>query len=44
MISEGEMSSGQDESDLNDKPPDMKLLDRFEKYVEYIELAIERPG
>jgi hypothetical protein len=44
MLSEEEMSSGQDESDLNDKLPAMKLLDRFEKYVEYIDVLIERPG
>ena len=44
MLSEEEMSSGQDESDLNDKLPAMKLLDRFEKYVEYIDMLIERPG
>ena len=44
MLTEGEVSSVQDDSDLNDKPPAMKLLDRYDKYVEYIEMLIEKPG
>ena len=44
MLTEGEMSSAHDESDLNDKPPVMKLLDKYDKYVEYIEITIEKPG
>ena len=44
MLSEADLSSGQEDSDFNDRPPAMKLLDKYDKYVEYIEVLIERPG
>ena len=45
MLSEADLSnSGQEDSDFNDKPPVMKLLGKYDKYVEYIDVLIERPG
>ena len=44
MLSDGDVSSGQEDSELNDRPPAMKLLDKYDKYVEYIDVLVERPG
>ena len=44
MLSDADVSSGQEDSELNDKPLTMRLLDKYDKYVEYIDVLIERPG
>lgn len=44
MLSEVDVSSGGEDSELNDRPPSMKLLDKHDKYVEYIDVLIEKPG